>query len=575
MGRIEVWKRQLSYGTAVVRYAWKYHRWVFGLLLLSVFSVLVEGLAMGLLYPLSLKASGQEIPQQGLTHEVLKLLNVPSEVNQILIVFCFVFGIRIITLMTSQSLFVLAGKKIQGSMTTKAFFNLIKHVDLHEIEEKSIGTFISLSGDEASRASVLLVSSFQWCSAFVLVLVYYLALFKFSFYLGAGITLFLLLCAAILLQAFRLSLRWGARQQEESRRQNSLILEAVNNLRAVRAYRAEDFMINRYRKELDHYLMTLFKIDFVNVLARTVPALILVLVGAALFAFRSDLVQQQLGFILTVVILMLRFFPAAGQMLNLSLRVMSDSKAGKDITELASEMRSSDGRALDGSIQKIEVKDISFRHANGHQVFKNWSAEFKRTRSYALVGPSGSGKSTLADLLLRLYEPNSGTILVDGKPLKEISRESIREKILLVNQSPALFNDSIEANLTLGFPASNEALLESSRQSHAEDFIATLPDGFASSLRYQGANLSGGQKQRIGLARAFLRQPEILILDESTSALDAKTERSVIENILQRFKSGIVILITHSPDIAALADESIEIKNLNTSGSPIKSSTAE
>jgi ATP-binding cassette subfamily B protein len=163
-----------------------------------------------------------------------------------------------------------------------------------------------------------------------------------------------------------------------------------------------------------------------------------------------------------------------------------------------------------------------------------------------IVGRSGSGKSTLSKLLQRLYQPESGRILIDGFDLKSADLASLRQQISVVLQEDFLFNGSILENITLGSPdISAEQVVEAARLAVAHDFISDMPQGYETNVGERGTALSGGQRQRIALARIFLSSAPILILDEATSALDSETEQQVLQNIQKISHNRTVFMIAH------------------------------
>ena len=175
------------------------------------------------------------------------------------------------------------------------------------------------------------------------------------------------------------------------------------------------------------------------------------------------------------------------------------------------------------------------------------TSRFKAGSSYAICGPSGSGKSTLVDLILGLI-PNAGLdIRVNGAPLAELDAQDYRKRVILVEQQSRIFNDTVRNNIVFGLTASEEDIRTAVRLAAFDRVLSGLPNGLETMLDYQGTNLSGGQKQRLGIARALLRNPDVLVLDESVSALDAPTRNAVLGNILEHFRDKIVIVVTHDP----------------------------
>ena len=193
----------------------------------------------------------------------------------------------------------------------------------------------------------------------------------------------------------------------------------------------------------------------------------------------------------------------------------------------------------------ITFEDVWFSYGD-NQVLKGISMEVPYGSMLAIVGPSGTGKTTLLDLIPRFYDPQQGRILIDGVDIKEISLKSLRGLIGIVSQETVLFNDSIRNNIAYGNPEAKEAQIEeAARQANAHDFIIRLPKGYDTFIGDRGMRISGGERQRIAIARALLKNPPILILDEATSQLDSRSEE-VVQDALDRLVEGrTVFVIAH------------------------------
>ncbi|MEL7129070.1 MAG: ATP-binding cassette domain-containing protein, partial [Pseudomonadota bacterium] len=187
-----------------------------------------------------------------------------------------------------------------------------------------------------------------------------------------------------------------------------------------------------------------------------------------------------------------------------------------------------------------------FGYGDGTRVMNGVNLTVQSGETVALVGPSGAGKSTLFNLLLRLYDPDEGTITLGPHALQDLRLADLRGAISLVEQDPALFDDTVMANIALGDPTATSEQIEAAAKSvAATDFIAALPEGYRTPLGERGNRLSGGQRQRIALARAILRDAPILLLDEATSALDNETERAVTAALQAFAKDRTVLVIAH------------------------------
>jgi len=173
----------------------------------------------------------------------------------------------------------------------------------------------------------------------------------------------------------------------------------------------------------------------------------------------------------------------------------------------------------------------------------------------ALVGPSGGGKSTVLNLLLRFYDPTSGAVTIDGRDLRSIRRESLRRHMALVQQETFLFNDSILDNVRYGQPdATMEQVVTASKAANAHAFVAGMPNGYDTKVGERGVRLSGGQKQRISIARAFLANPQVLLLDEPTSSVEPESESAIIAALGRLMRGRTTVLTSHRPSLVNRAD---------------------
>jgi len=217
--------------------------------------------------------------------------------------------------------------------------------------------------------------------------------------------------------------------------------------------------------------------------------------------------------------------------------------------------------------QKIEG-NIAFDNVNFHypsrpeiEVLKGVSFEAQTGQKVAIVGPSGSGKSTMAALILQFYHPQSGTILFDHKPSDEYSLTDIRNQVAIVPQDVMLFGGTIQENIAYGkLSASKEDIIKAAQRANAHQFIMSFPEGYDTIVGERGVKLSGGQRQRIAIARALLKNPSILILDEATSSLDSESERLVQEALEELMKNRTSIIIAHRLSTIREADKIIVLE---------------
>ena len=217
-----------------------------------------------------------------------------------------------------------------------------------------------------------------------------------------------------------------------------------------------------------------------------------------------------------------------------------------EIMDVEEEQATGDYTDIETILGDIEFRDVTFRYGHRRPVLNHVSFSIPKGHKVALVGSSGSGKSTVAKLLLKYYEPEEGNITIDGVDIGEYSNESIRQAIGYVPQNIELFSKSIYDNIRASKPnATLENVKEAAKKADADEFIRRLPGQYATFLEESGNGLSGGEKQRIVLARAFLKNSDVYILDESTSSLDFATENLIFDMIYNKFRKKSMLIIAH------------------------------
>lgn len=218
-------------------------------------------------------------------------------------------------------------------------------------------------------------------------------------------------------------------------------------------------------------------------------------------------------------------------------------------------------QVLDAHHAKVEFRGVDFAYDDKKQVLHDISFVIESGKKLALVGESGGGKSTLANLLMRLYSPKSGEVLINGKDIRDVTRESLRDAIATVFQDAALFSGTVRENIAYARPSATDKEIEkAARAANAWEFVCDLPDGLETEIGERGIKLSGGQKQRIAIARALLKDAPILILDEATSSLDSRSE-VVVQGALDKLMEGrTVLIIAHRLSTIAHVDTIVTLK---------------
>jgi ABC-type transport system involved in Fe-S cluster assembly fused permease/ATPase subunit len=211
---------------------------------------------------------------------------------------------------------------------------------------------------------------------------------------------------------------------------------------------------------------------------------------------------------------------------------------------------------------EVRYEHVDFSYESNRQILHDVSFTIPAGRTVAVVGPSGSGKSTLARLLYRFYDVTGGRITIDGQDLRAVRQASVRAAIGIVPQDTVLFNDSIEYNIGYGKPgASHDEIVAAARLAQIHDFIAGLPDGYATPVGERGLKLSGGEKQRVAIARAILKAPRILIFDEATSALDSRSEKAIQAELRAIARNHTTLTIAHRLSTIVDADEILVLES--------------
>ncbi|MEU0480843.1 ABC transporter ATP-binding protein [Streptosporangium sp. NPDC006013] len=219
---------------------------------------------------------------------------------------------------------------------------------------------------------------------------------------------------------------------------------------------------------------------------------------------------------------------------------------------------------------RLEVRDLGYAYGGGDgdsdgdgdfPVLHDVSLEVAPGRTVALVGPTGSGKSTLAQTFVRLVDPARGTVLLDGTDLREVTRGGVSDVVALVPQQTFLFDDTVRGNVTLGLPVGDEDVWAALRLAQAEGFVSALPSGLDTKVGERGTSLSGGQRQRIALARALVRRPRLLVLDDATSSVDPQVEARILYGLRDAAQASTVVVIAYRMATIALADEVVYLEH--------------
>ena len=285
--------------------------------------------------------------------------------------------------------------------------------------------------------------------------------------------------------------------------------------------------------------------DGMDAFGNLLPIVVVVLGGLAILQGRLGLAD------LVVFLLYVGYFTQPLKILVNSLRLIQEGRTGfrriMEILNTQPEITDAPGaRELPRVKGDIRFSGVTFRYGSGDEVFRNLNLSIQAGEYVALVGASGVGKTTLCSLIPRFYDAESGEITIDGIPVNQVTLNSLRRNVGVVQQEVALFTGSVAENIGYGKPgASLEEIQDAARRAGAEEFILKLPQGYHTDIGPRGVRLSGGQRQRLSIARAFLKDPPILILDEATSALDSQSEQVVQRSLEDLAKHRTTLVIAH------------------------------
>ncbi|MDI9216939.1 amino acid ABC transporter ATP-binding/permease protein [Clostridium tertium] len=349
---------------------------------------------------------------------------------------------------------------------------------------------------------------------------------------------------------------------------NNYILDSLRGLKEVLLFKNGKERLNKINENSIRLNKSLEKIKkHEGVIRATTDITIMIAILTFVLIGTSEYLSGNISFttaIVSIVIIASSFGPVVA-LSNLSNTLLQTFACAERIFALLDEKPQVKEVSGKEDIQgnDIEYKSVSFSYPNRKEmIFNNASLNIRKGEKIALIGESGIGKSTFIKLIMRFWDVNSGDIKLDNIDIKDINTESLRSSQTLVSQETYLFNESIRENIKVGNKNASEAeIIEAAKKASIHDFILSLPKGYETRVSELGGNLSSGEKQRIGLARAFLKDSDVLVLDEPTSNLDALNEGEILKAINENCKEKTIILISHRKSTTAICDKVYKLEN--------------
>ena len=355
--------------------------------------------------------------------------------------------------------------------------------------------------------------------------------------------------------------------RERSADIGSFLIETLMGFRLVATSNAELRETARFRRQNSSFIDALLAMQRTSFLAGALPGTVLTLTTSAIFLYGGKLVidgSLTIGWLVALMAYHMRLLAPVQNLMGLYTSLVTGGVSLSRLFEvLDTPIDVSDNPGaipLDNGRGNISFENVSFSYENS-PVLDNVSFEITPGTVCAILGRSGVGKSTLADLLVRFYDPDRGTIRFDGHDLRRLRLTDIRNEIVLVDQASYLFHATVRENIAYSKPdATFEEIIAAASAAAIHQRILALPQQYDTVVGERGQTLSAGERQRITIARALLRNPSVLVMDEPTAALDSETEREIVESLASAFHGRTAIVITHRPSLASIAAQVITLE---------------
>ncbi len=445
----------------------------------------------------------------------------------------------------------------------EAIYRHLQRLSLSYFDKRKTGAVMSNVTNDVSALQTALVESVVEAVTEAMILIGSLLSMLF---LHWKLTLLTLITMPLILQAintFGRKLRNAGRVlQERTADITAVLQETIAGIRIIKSFAREDYEIGRFTKE--NYSNFRAQMKASQLMAALTPVIELVAaIGVVIIIWYGGMEVIEgaitsgalIAFLIYVVNLanpvkrLSRVYGNIQRALAAAERVFEVLDTKSDIEEMPG------AASLPPITGQVSFKDVTFAYNPGHPALRGLSLDVQPGQMIAIVGPSGAGKTTIANLLPRFYDPQEGSIFVDGHDIRSVTLQSLREQIGIVPQETVLFNGTVYDNILYGrLEATEEEVIAAAKAANAHEFVEKLPAGYNTPIGERGSALSGGQRQRIAIARAILKNPRILILDEATSALDTESEKLVQQALDKLMVGRTSFVIAHRLSTVQQAD---------------------
>ncbi len=445
----------------------------------------------------------------------------------------------------------------------EAVYRQLQRLSLGYFDKRQTGAIMSSVTNDVSALQAALVDSMVEMVTEAMILIGSLGA---MFFLHWKLSLLTLITMPLVLQAintFGKKLRKAGRVlQERAADITAILQETISGIRVIKSFAREDYETDRFKQENFYNFRAQMKTS--QLLATLTPVIeFLSAIGVTVIIWYGgmEVIDGNLtsGALIAFLIYVVNLANPVKRLSRVYGNIQKSLAAAErvfDILDTEPDIKDMPGAvALPAIKGHVALEHLSFAYSPGQYALRDVSLEVKPGQTIAIVGPSGAGKTTIANLLPRFYEATEGSILVDGKDIRTVTMQSLRQQIGIVPQETVLFNGTVYDNILYGrLDATHEEVIAAAKAANAHNFIDRMPDQYQTHIGERGAKLSGGQRQRISIARAILKDPRILILDEATSALDTESEKLVQQALDKLMIGRTSFVIAHRLSTVQRAD---------------------